>query len=138
LAQSALYQQLQVFPARHAELPWQPAQRTARRGCCCVQVDAMSSKSYHIAPIVDSTSTFLPNIFKGKVLFCTGGGSGICRAMTLAVVVFFSFFLFFHFRAELTNAIDAPWGGCGDCWSQVSCVIQLFSPRRLIAAGACG
>ena len=40
----------------------------------------------YVQPIVDSTSAFKPDIFKGKVLFCTGGGSGICRAMTEAIV----------------------------------------------------
>ncbi|RDB30024.1 Peroxisomal 2,4-dienoyl-CoA reductase SPS19 [Hypsizygus marmoreus] len=40
----------------------------------------------YVAPIVDSTSVFKPEIFKGKVLFCTGGGSGICRGMTEAVM----------------------------------------------------
>jgi hypothetical protein len=40
----------------------------------------------HVVPIVDSTSIFKPDIFKGKVLFCTGGGSGICRGMTEAMV----------------------------------------------------
>jgi len=35
---------------------------------------------------VDSTSVFKPDIFKGKVLFCTGGGSGICRGMTEAMM----------------------------------------------------
>ena len=39
-----------------------------------------------IAPVVDSTAVFKENIFEGKVLFCTGGGSGICRAMTEAMV----------------------------------------------------
>ncbi|OWZ67395.1 hypothetical protein AYX15_01540 [Cryptococcus neoformans] len=29
-------------------------------------------------PILDSKSTFKPDLFKGKVLFCTGGRSGIC------------------------------------------------------------
>lgn len=28
-----------------------------------------------------STSIFKPDIFEGKVLFCTGGGSGICNGM---------------------------------------------------------
>ncbi|WWD19584.1 hypothetical protein CI109_104045 [Kwoniella shandongensis] len=30
------------------------------------------------APIPDSKATFRPDLFKGKVLFCTGGRSGIC------------------------------------------------------------
>ncbi|KAF5346413.1 hypothetical protein D9758_012765 [Tetrapyrgos nigripes] len=40
----------------------------------------------YIQPIADSTSVFKNDIFKGKVLFCTGGGSGICRAMTEAIM----------------------------------------------------
>ncbi|KAJ7674078.1 2,4-dienoyl-CoA reductase [Mycena polygramma] len=39
-----------------------------------------------VAPHVLSTSVFKDDIFKGKVLFCTGGGSGICRGMTEAVM----------------------------------------------------
>ncbi|KAF5389349.1 hypothetical protein D9757_004362 [Collybiopsis confluens] len=42
--------------------------------------------SYFLAPIVDSSSTFKDDIFKGKVLFCTGGGSGICKGMTEAIM----------------------------------------------------
>lgn len=42
----------------------------------------------YVMPIVDSTTVFKADIFKGKVLFCTGGGSGICRGMTEAVVSF--------------------------------------------------
>ena len=42
--------------------------------------------SAYVVPIVDSTSVFKPDIFKGQVLFCTGGGSGICRGMTEAMV----------------------------------------------------
>ncbi|KAJ3824517.1 hypothetical protein EV361DRAFT_985927 [Lentinula raphanica] len=45
----------------------------------------MSSGSY-AASITDSTDVFKNDIFKGKVLFCTGGGSGICRGMTEAVM----------------------------------------------------
>jgi len=40
----------------------------------------------YVSPIIDSTAVFKPDIFKGKVLFCTGGGSGICRGMTEAVM----------------------------------------------------
>jgi peroxisomal 2,4-dienoyl-CoA reductase len=38
------------------------------------------------APAVDLAATFKPDMFKGKVLFCTGGGSGICKGMTEAIV----------------------------------------------------
>lgn len=44
------------------------------------------AKPYIEPPTVDSTAVFKDDIFKGKVLFCTGGGSGICKAMTQAVV----------------------------------------------------
>ncbi|KAF8629527.1 hypothetical protein AX15_003399 [Amanita polypyramis BW_CC] len=40
----------------------------------------------YVAPIVDSKAVFKDDIFKGKVLFCTGGGSGICKGMTEAVM----------------------------------------------------
>jgi hypothetical protein len=39
-----------------------------------------------VHPVVDSTAVFKDDIFKNKVLLCTGGGSGICRVMTEAVV----------------------------------------------------
>ncbi|KAJ3532873.1 hypothetical protein NMY22_g7566 [Coprinellus aureogranulatus] len=42
----------------------------------------------YVQPIADSTSVFKADLFKGKVLFCTGGGSGICRGMTEAMVSF--------------------------------------------------
>ena len=38
------------------------------------------------AKYANSESVFKPDIFKGKVLFCTGGGSGICKEMTYAMV----------------------------------------------------
>lgn len=40
----------------------------------------------YATPVVDSTAVFKDGLFKGKVLFCTGGGSGICKEMTRAVV----------------------------------------------------
>lgn len=46
----------------------------------------MSHPDRGIHPVVDSTAVFKQDIFKNKVLFCTGGGSGICRVMTEAVV----------------------------------------------------
>jgi len=38
------------------------------------------------APVTDSTDVFKKDIFKGRVLFCTGGGSGICRSMTESIL----------------------------------------------------
>ena len=38
------------------------------------------------ARFANSESVFKSDIFKGKVLFCTGGGSGICKGMTYAMV----------------------------------------------------
>jgi len=35
---------------------------------------------------VSSVDVFKQDIFKGKVLFCTGGGSGICKSMTEAMM----------------------------------------------------
>ncbi|CAE6421408.1 unnamed protein product [Rhizoctonia solani] len=40
----------------------------------------------YITPYNTSTSTFKENIFDGKVLFCTGGGSGICKGMVEAIM----------------------------------------------------
>ncbi|OBZ78773.1 Peroxisomal 2,4-dienoyl-CoA reductase SPS19 [Grifola frondosa] len=40
----------------------------------------------YITPVVNSTAVFKDGLFDGKVLFCTGGGSGICKAMTEAVM----------------------------------------------------
>lgn len=45
----------------------------------------MSYKA-HAVPVVDSTAVFKDGLFTGKVLFCTGGGSGICKEMTRAVM----------------------------------------------------
>ncbi|KAF9218481.1 NAD(P)-binding protein [Gyrodon lividus] len=44
------------------------------------------SSSLVVAPVTSSTDVFRPDIFKGKVLFCTGGGSGICKAMTETIM----------------------------------------------------
>jgi len=35
---------------------------------------------------VPSTAVFKDDIFQGKVLFCTGGSSGICKSMTLSIM----------------------------------------------------
>ncbi|KAG8973738.1 hypothetical protein FRB90_009877, partial [Tulasnella sp. 427] len=37
-------------------------------------------------PAPPSTAVFRDDIFKNKVLFCTGGGSGICKSMTEAIM----------------------------------------------------
>lgn len=50
----------------------------------------MASASY-VSPVVGTTTIFKDDLFSGKVLFCTGGGSGICKAMTEAVVCVHSF-----------------------------------------------
>ena len=46
----------------------------------------MSQSDRVVHPVVDSAAVFKDDIFKNKVLLCTGGGSGICRVMTEAVV----------------------------------------------------
>ncbi|KAH9028395.1 NAD-P-binding protein [Lactarius hengduanensis] len=46
----------------------------------------MSQLDPRAHPAVDSTAIFKKDIFKNRVLFCTGGGSGICREMTEAVM----------------------------------------------------
>ena len=45
----------------------------------------MATKAY-VQLVVNSTAVFKEGIFQGKVLFCTGGGSGIGRGMVYAVV----------------------------------------------------
>ncbi|KAF8333930.1 NAD-P-binding protein [Cantharellus anzutake] len=37
-------------------------------------------------PPIKSTEVFKKDIFEGKVLFCTGGPSGICKAMTKSIM----------------------------------------------------
>ncbi|CAO3596043.1 unnamed protein product [Absidia cylindrospora] len=36
--------------------------------------------------VASTSQVFKDDLFKGKVLFCTGGGFGICRGLTEAVV----------------------------------------------------
>jgi len=45
----------------------------------------MSPQRY-VAPVIDSTAVFKPDIFNGKVLFATGGGSGIGKGMVFAMM----------------------------------------------------
>ncbi|KAH0826399.1 hypothetical protein J3R83DRAFT_5369 [Lanmaoa asiatica] len=44
------------------------------------------SPRHAVTPVASSIDVFKPGIFKGKVLFCTGGGSGICKSMTEAIM----------------------------------------------------
>jgi hypothetical protein len=81
----------------------------------------MSQLGPHVHPAVDSTSVFKKDIFKNKVLFCTGGGSGICRVMTEAVVrlatdcqTYMSFCLTYGVIS------DATWSECYHCRPKVS------------------
>jgi len=46
----------------------------------------MAQSDAGVHPVVDSTVVFKRDIFKDKVIFCTGGGSGICRVMTEAIM----------------------------------------------------
>lgn len=66
--------------------------------CCTIQISPKSEMSartdstqqHHqqMQPSVRSTSVFQPDIFKGKVLFCTGATSqkGICYGQTLSMM----------------------------------------------------
>ena len=80
----------------------------------------MASKPYAV-PIVDSTKVFRDDIFNGKVLFCTGGGSGICRGMTEAVVRSpFSFAYVVVAAVQSDTELDAPRGKCHHRRTKVS------------------
>ena len=72
----------------------------------------------HVTPVVDSTAVFKDGLFKGKVLFCTGGGSGICKEMTRAVVRRPG--LAIREYPDTHADIDAPWCRCCDCRKEVS------------------
>lgn len=41
-----------------------------------------------VLPAADPAKIFRPDLFKGKVLFCTGGGSGICYEITKTIMSF--------------------------------------------------
>ncbi|KAH9846171.1 2,4-dienoyl-CoA reductase [Lenzites betulinus] len=46
----------------------------------------MAPEAWIEPPPVPSTDVFHKDIFNGKVLFCTGGGSGICKGMVEAIM----------------------------------------------------
>lgn len=50
--------------------------------------DQDTSRPAVVLAAADPAKIFRPDIFKGKVLFCTGGGSGICYEMTKSIMSF--------------------------------------------------
>ncbi|KAG8984274.1 hypothetical protein FRB94_006186 [Tulasnella sp. JGI-2019a] len=50
------------------------------------QRKAAAAQAVPAPPAPLSTAVFKADLFKGKVLFCTGGGSGICKTMTQAIM----------------------------------------------------
>ncbi len=80
----------------------------------------MSTAYVEPAP-ADSTTVFKYDIFKGKALFCTGGGSGICKAMTEAVVREYCIRSVMH-GMSLTGVIcaDEARCECNHSWQKVS------------------
>jgi hypothetical protein len=76
----------------HARSPWSWSRRRSPAAVVNVATPTstikMSQSDRVVHPIVDSTAVFKDDIFKNKVLLCTGGGSGICRSMTETVVRF--------------------------------------------------
>lgn len=52
------------------------------------QDDQDTARAPVVLPAADPAAVFKPDIFKGKVLFCTGGGSGICYEMTKTIMSF--------------------------------------------------
>ena len=71
------------------------------------------------AKLTNSESVFQPGIFKGKVLFCTGGGSGICKEMTYAVASsYVPTLLEFGIQWPFGD-VDETWGECCDRWENV-------------------
>jgi hypothetical protein len=76
-----------AVPKNHSKVSWL---LLTLQSTITLTITVMAHKG-HAQPTVDSTSVFHSNLFNGKVLFCTGGGSGICRGMTEAMVRFFKF-----------------------------------------------
>jgi len=100
-----------------------------------------------------TTSIFKDDIFKGKVLFCTGGASGICYAQTLALMRHGADAAIFGRRAELSKKSakelsDATGRKClglsGDVrkpetlFAAVEATIKEFGRIDMVIAGAAG
>ena len=79
------------------------------------------SKAYVEPAPADSSAVFKNDIFKGKVLFCTGGGSGICKAMTESVVRKYCIRSILHDVPLMRYVcIDETWCQCNHRWQKVS------------------
>jgi hypothetical protein len=89
----------------------------------------------YVTPTADSTAVFKPDIFKGKVLFCTGGGSGICRGMTEAMV---SICRIQEFETKLIQNTDASWCKCHHRWTKVSAVHICYADSNIKVTIATG
>lgn len=84
----------------------------------------MSSKTAYVQPVADSLSVFKEGIFNGKVLFCTGGGSGICKAMTEAVVSLLTHRGKVWLRSS--SSPDETWGQLSDSGKEVSSKLKSY------------
>ena len=71
------------------------------------------------ARYTNSESVFKPDIFKGKVLFCTGGGSGICKEMTYAMVRCYSCLCLRRALMRLSRYTDETRCRRGNCRKKV-------------------
>lgn len=61
-----------------------------------------------------SPTIFQANIFEGRILFCTGGGSGICKEITGSLVSHSK--LITISGSSSVASIDAPWCKCCHNW----------------------
>lgn len=84
----------------------------------------------YVTKAVDSTSVFKTGIFEGKVLFCTGGGSGICKGMTKAVVRLRKYRYENVCDVIYVWVLDGSWGQCCDLGEKVGIPSILAMPRR--------
>ena len=92
------------------------------------------------ARFANSESVFKPDIFKGKVLFCTGGGSGICKEMTYAMVRTPSSLSPFLYALIWTcGAVDETRSQRNDCRKKVGPLLrpQFDVSRELTGQTAC-
>ena len=85
------------------------------------------------ARYTNSESVFKPDIFKGKVLFCTGGGSGICKEMTYAMVSRDSHpYLYPRAKPRFWHWLDETWCQCNDRRKKVGILAVFYSMRHVV------